>query len=46
MIRRLRRRHWFTFLVLAILIPLLIGAALRVRPARPVQEFPPELAAP
>lgn len=46
MIRRLRRRHLRVMLVLTILLPVLIGAAIVARRGTPRQPIPPELVQP
>ena len=46
MIRKLRRRHLTMILVLAILVPALILAAVLVRRPMPLQEIPALLARP
>lgn len=46
MIRRLRRRHFRIVLVLAVVVPLLIVAAVRARHAVPRSVFPAPLALP
>ena len=42
MIHRLRRRHRIVILVLAVVLPLILGAALRARRVpQPMAELPP-----
>jgi hypothetical protein len=46
MIRRLRRRHFRIALILAVVVPLLILAAVRARHPAPRSVFPAPLALP
>ncbi len=42
MTRSLRRRHLFIALILALVLPLLVAAALAVRPTPPVNDTLPD----